>query len=168
MLKNLIKLDTCQTYNRDSSAIDHFCTNNMEQHDICPHDVTDHDIVFASRKKIKIKWDKIKIVARRYSRLNEDLFAADINDFDWDIVYTCNDVDVAWDTFVRIFNSILDRHALWRTMTFKDHIPEWCTKEFISMCKEHDYVKARYERLKSEIEQWTWVGNCVKITLKMD
>ena len=29
-LVNVIKLDTCHVLNRDSSAIDHFCTNNKD------------------------------------------------------------------------------------------------------------------------------------------
>ena len=56
---NLINLDTC--HNRqgvETSAIDHFCSNNenlYSQRGICPFDISDHDIIYASLEKIKIK-----------------------------------------------------------------------------------------------------------------
>ncbi len=155
-LCNLIKMNTCHSHHGAASAVDHFCTNNIELysvHGVCLHDVSDHDIIFASCKKFKIKRGVTKLKARKYSRLNEELFAREIEQFDWNVVYHCTDVDAAWDTFVRIFNTILDRHAPWRLMKFTDNIPEWCTKEFLSLCKDRDYVKARYDKFKSPIDE---------------
>ena len=74
-LVNLITLDTCHNRaNSTTSAIDHFCTNNVtlySQRGICPFDVSDHDIIYASRKKFKVKSGTTKIKVRKYFKLDE-------------------------------------------------------------------------------------------------
>ena len=84
---------------------------------------------------------KVKIKARKYSGLNEELFAQDVRNFQQQIIFSYTEVDTAWDAFVRNFDSILDCHAPWRVMTHTDQVPDWCTKEFLSMCKEETMLR---------------------------
>ena len=60
-----------------------------------------------------IKHGKIKLKAKNYSKLNEEQFKHDVDNFDWNVVYVAGDVDTAWNSFVKNHNSILDRHAPW-------------------------------------------------------
>ena len=49
-------------------------------------------------------------------KLDEVKFKADVDNFNWNVVYHSDNVDIAWNTFVRCFNKILDYHAPWRVM----------------------------------------------------
>ena len=146
-LVNVIKTDTHYTANSgNSSLIDHFATNNIglyNQAGVCPTDESDHYIIFASRKKFKVRRNKEKIRARRYKSLNEETFARDIEEHDWSQVLRCDDPSEAWDRFVEEFNAILDEHAPWKIMYFTEDLPEWATREMLALCRARDHLKSR-------------------------
>ena len=101
-------------------------------------------------KKLKIKNSTTRMKVRKYSKLDEIKFKGDDN-FNWDVVYQARDVDIAWNTFVHCFKKILDQHAPWRVMNFSDNLPEWCTSEFLSLCKDRDCMKTKVKKTQNPI-----------------
>ncbi len=45
-------------------------------------------------------------------------------------------------------------------MTFFDIIPEWCTTEYLSLCKDRDHAKTRYENFKTPVDKEIVRMNC--------
>ena len=144
-LKNLIEFDTCYSTNMIAgTCIDHFLTSDPAlycQHGVCPIDVTDHYIIFGSRKKFKEKHVTFRMRARKYKNFDEVGFINTVENTNWDNVMDEANPSIAWDRFVFGFNSILNIFAPWRIMTFEKNLPVWITREFLSMCKERDNLK---------------------------
>ena len=136
----------------ETSAVDHFLSSDIELyevHGIVPYYMSDHYLIFCSRKKFKQKSDKMDIVARNYNKYDPDKLAADLAMCDWGTVYSASDVDCAWNNFVSIFEGLLDIHAPWQQMSVPTNSPEWVTHEFISECKARDHFNIFAEVKKS-------------------
>ena len=147
---NLIKGDTYHHYNGTTSPVDHYLTNNPDLYaisGICPFAQSDHDVIFATRKKNKQQGEKIKILARKYKNMDNEAFIDDMEKHDWSDILSIGNVDMVWDNFVLDLNSILDKHAPWRWMHFEDNLPVWTTREPLSCCKQRDHV----EKIKAKI-----------------
>ena len=175
-LTNLIKGDTYHHYNGTSSPVDHYLTNNPDLYmvsGICPFSESDHDVIFAARKKDKIKSEKSWILARKYKDLDNNALKRDVENHNWDNVLKNRDVNSAWDNFVFEFNSILDTHAPWKWMCFEDNLPVWATRELLSCCKQRDALEkqAKKSGLLSDRCKYTRARNSVtnfKKVLKRD
>lgn len=80
-LENLITIKThTDASGLAISYLDHFLCNNsslFSQHSICVNLESDHHIIYASRKKFKIKHPKVRILARSYSKYDPDKFSND-------------------------------------------------------------------------------------------
>ena len=69
------------------SLVDHYLTNNEDLYKvagICPTKMSDHDIIFASRKKFKKEKDKNPLRARKYKNLDEGDLFNDLESYNWD------------------------------------------------------------------------------------
>ncbi len=154
-LSNLIAAYTHFNPNEvETSAVDHFLSSDPElyaSHGIVPYYMSDHYLIFCSRKKVKCKSDKIDIVARNYNKYNPDKLAADLAIADWSDVFSATDVDSAWNNFVMKFESILNTHAPWQPMSVPINSPEWVTHEFISECKARDHFNIYAKRSKNPL-----------------
>ena len=118
---NIIQEPTCYHHAGGLTLIDHIVTTDPElyvQNRAIPTLESDHDIIFAARKKFTVKTEKNKITIRRYKNFKEEAFVRDIADLNWTRVLTTPDP--------------------WKTMTFELSLPVWITEEYLSDCKEHD------------------------------
>ena len=135
-LTALITKDTCYSKAHDtSSCLDYFLTsapNLYSQHGISPYMESDHVIIFAARKKFKVKHDKIFVRARSYRNYNADVFGQAIADYDWSCVYESNDVNVCWENFCRGFTNLMDRFLPFKNMKFGEDYPKWADSHFFT------------------------------------
>ncbi len=68
------------------TIIDHISTNRAEYYNIfgcLDLGLTDHNLVFMTRKKLKAKEDVTYVWARSYRHYVRDAFAADVAQVDW-------------------------------------------------------------------------------------
>ena len=80
-LSNIISYDTHVNANNVGSKIDHILTSDPNlyvQRGICPLDISDYYMIYCARKKFKVKTNKIRMWARKYKNLDEDLLSRDI------------------------------------------------------------------------------------------
>ena len=68
--------------------------------------ITDHSLLFITRKKAKENKKRLNIKARSFKRFNEANFIHDLESADWTPVLTEIEPNKAWDKFLIIFNSI--------------------------------------------------------------
>ena len=123
-MTNVINAPTYHSFRtHEISIIDHFCTTDPDlycQCGVCPSDESDHDLIYGARKKIKVKWVKVRKWARKYKNLNEIDLKHDIDTHDWSKILDNDNPTECWDLFVDDFNAILDKHAPWCKMTFDE------------------------------------------------
>ena len=64
------------------SLVDHYFTSNEDLYKvtgICPTKISDHDIIFASRKMLKKKTNKKPLRVRKYKNMNEERLYEDLD-----------------------------------------------------------------------------------------
>ena len=136
----MINRDTRVT-NMSSNCIDHTYLNNLDLYanrgclDI---GLSDHSLVFITRKKKKLDKTNKTIKIPNYRNFNIDLFNADVENADWDNVFLATNVDDAVDVFNVIFTKILDVHLPWKRIRVRCLSTPGVTNEFlrfIDACK---------------------------------
>ncbi len=120
------------------------------QHDVSPNIVSDHYIIFGARKKFKTKTSKTKLWARKYKNLDENKLIQDLNNANWVNVQENQDPSAAWDELLFIFNTILDLHAPFKSMSFDDDLPIWSTRELLAEIKHRNNLTSKANRTKNE------------------
>ena len=117
----LVSVPTRFQFNRvrgetEISCIDHIYTNckfRCSEVNVIPFGGSDHDLLMYLRYS-KDPPDPARTIRRRsYKTFVADNFLADLSKVDWTEVYTCQDLDVAVDTFTRNFREVLNPHAPW-------------------------------------------------------
>ena len=101
-LSQLIRKPT-RTTNTVRSTIDHIFTNNSifyENHGVLDAGLSDHAMVYVSRKRNKFKRKTEYVWARSYRNFDANLFKHDINLAPWTKVYSYTDVNQAADAFI--------------------------------------------------------------------
>ena len=96
------------------SLIDVIMTNtrsNVHHTKVLPLSLSDHDCVMCVRKINHRKMPFRTITCRDYSKYNHTVLARDIENYDWNPVYTETNVNIALNYMEQGLSSIIDRHA---------------------------------------------------------
>ena len=112
-LHQLVKLPTRVTQ-ETKSLIDVIMTNtrsNVHHTKVLPLSLSDHDCVMCVRKINHRKMPFRTITCRDYSKYNHTVLARDIENYDWNPVYTETNVNIALDYMEQGLTTIIDRHA---------------------------------------------------------
>ena len=156
-LHQIITSPTRVTKN-SSSLIDHIYTNasqndHSEIHSgIIETDVSDHFPIFVSLQHFlrPNKNGPFKKIIRSYRAYDATTFCKDLAKVDWNEVYRCNDVDIAYLTFYNFLKDMCDKHAPIRNINInkKKNAPRkpWVTpgiiKSINKKCKLYKAYKA--------------------------
>ena len=140
-LTQLIKNPTRVTEN-STTLIDHIYTNRPDLypvHGSCDPGLSDHYLIYASRRRAKEKRKTNEIYGRNYRNFNEANFKHDVDQIDWSDVYNVPTSSSAAVVFREILLGTINKHAPEKMIkSSSDHEP-WVTGEFISLVdtKEH-------------------------------
>ena len=96
------------------SLIDVIRTNtrsNVYHTKVLPLSLSDHDCVMCVRKINHQKMPFRTITCRDYSKYNHTVLARDIENCDWNPVYTGTNFNLALDYMEQGLTSVIDRHA---------------------------------------------------------
>ena len=128
-LHQLVKLPTRVTQ-ETKSLIDVIMTNtrsNVHHTKVLPLSLSDHDCVMCVRKINHRKMPFRTITCRDYSKYNHTVLALDIENYNWNPVYTETNVNIALDYMEQGLTSVIDRHAPQNYKT--------CKRQQISLAK---------------------------------
>ena len=128
----------------DSSCIDHIYTNykyRCSDITIVPFGGSDHDMVVYTRFSKDPPAPSRTIRRRSYKTFLAENFLEDLSQVDWGEVYLCQDLDLAVDTFTRIFREVLDKHAPWVVFQQRKKFTPWVSDETVKLIKERDNAK---------------------------
>ena len=112
-LHQLVKLPTRVTQ-ETKSLIDVIMTNtrsNVHHTKVLPLSLSDHDCVTCVRKINHRKMPFRTITCSDYSKYNHTVLARDIENYDWNPVYTETNVNISLDYMEQGLTTIIDRHA---------------------------------------------------------
>ena len=94
--------------------IENIFTNNYEHNCVSVNITTyisDHLSQFLINQDLK-QTTKIPTISFRYFKnLSDDVFKAELSELDWSLVTENSEVNLEFDTFFRLVNRILDKHA---------------------------------------------------------
>ena len=149
-LTQLIDKPTHITANTER-LIDHVWTNNAEP--FAPHGaidlgLSDHAMIFLSRKRAKISKAKHKIFVRNYPTFNPDAFTADVANMDWSYLEECDDVDLPAIYFTEKLVALMNKHLPWKTIHISINTAPWITSEFLSLI---DYREFRARKCRQNL-----------------
>ena len=97
----------------------------------------------------------LKTTARNYNKYDPVILSRDLETTDWSPVYRATDANVACDTFVSIFENLLNFHAPWKEVLVPINSLEWLIHEFVSECKARDHfnIFAKWTKQPEHIRQ---------------
>ncbi len=148
LLEQIIKGNT-RTTQHTSTLIDHIAVNRQVmfyQNGILETGISDHDMVYISRKKWKEKQDTTYIRTRSYRKYDHLAYKTDIDNANWDSVLKEEDVNMALTSLYNILLEIIEKHALHKYIKCKDPLPAWFTHELISLIDDRTYRLRKYKK----------------------
>ena len=131
------------------TTIDHIMTNREELYvtsGVVPMGISDHDLVFTSRKKGKLDKSFHYIKCRSYTNLDPIAFQHDIYNCDWDSILTCFDPDAAVELFNKTFLLIVDKHAPYKRFKMRDNAPGWMNGDMLAHINEREYWSRKFKK----------------------
>ena len=137
-LIQIIQSPTRVTLN-SNTLIDHALINRQEmyyQSGITDVDISDHMLIYAARKKLKIPKSFSHIKCRSYTKFVEVDSQRDIERLDWSAIMDDNNVESAASNFHTILCSCVDQHAPMINLKLHDNAPRWMTRDYLSHINE--------------------------------
>ena len=126
------------------SCIDHVYVNyqsRCSEISVITFGNSDHDLIGYVRYAKDPPSPARTIRKRSYKNFNEKDFLNHLRQIDWSAVFYCQDVDVAVETFTRMFKFVLDEHAPWVLYQIRKKFSPWVTEETIKLIKERNQAK---------------------------
>lgn len=152
-LVQLIKSPT-RTTARTSTILDLILTNSryIQTSDTEEINMSDHEPVFAIRKKHKSTIKRVDFECRCFSNFIKEDFQAYLVNRNWESFYHLNDVDTMWDTLRSIIHKTADYHCPLKRFRGKKELPPWLTVELHELMFERDllYKKAKKSKLDED------------------
>ena len=146
------------------SLIDHVITNNTDFYSIpgCfDPDLSDHCLLFTTRKCLKPKYTTSYFWGRSFRNFNENLFYLDSRSVNWLPLYCMTDIDTATGYFTNVSLRIIDVHASIKRMKCRREQPKWVTNDFLSLidekehlCNIHKWCPTPFNEAHERVVQW--------------
>ena len=92
------------------------------------------------------------IICRYYSKYNHTVLARDIENYDWNPVYTERNVNIALDYMELGLTTIIDRYAPKITKRVKGHKCSWLTYEIKTLMNTRDKVLRKVRKTNKECD----------------
>ena len=140
-LTQIIKKPTRITQN-SATLIDVILTSNtnmIQNSDVMPCSISDHDLVYAQLRLKKDRPKPVYITARSFKNFDADAFQNDIANAPWCAVDVFDDVDDKLNTFHLIFNDILDCHAPIKNIKIRSRPNPYVNEEIRSLMRTRDH-----------------------------
>ncbi len=134
------------------SSIDHIFTNREDvfaSFGQILHGLSDHNLIYLQRKKLKLKVKTQFIRARTFRKYDSNKFCTELSTVDWNPVLSLEDPNEAWDAFLKLFVPICDKYAPYKRIKIKGNIPPWLTTDYFSASDLRDHLFRVFKRTQS-------------------
>ena len=148
-LRQLIKHPTRYSSDKDS-ILDLIFTNSdfISNSGVCDINLSDHQMVLATRKKIKITKTKCRFTGRSYRNYNKEEFQRKIQEADWSNYINQITVSNKWKEMLAIFYDCIDEMCPTKTFNIKQEKEPWITPQLLELIKDKDYAIKKAKKKK--------------------
>ena len=112
--------------------------------------MSDHNAIFCSRKINKgfklNKHNTCKI--RSMKDFDQDVFVDKLRNVNWFDVLNCENVDMAWSKFKKLFIDVIDTVAPVKEVRLKYKSEDWFTGELVELIHERDKALMKFRKCK--------------------
>ena len=154
-LKQIITTTTRNTVS-SSSLIDLILTNssNVRDHGTLDTYISDHQPIFAIRKKLRDKsTGSATFTGRSYRNYNKQEFIDNLNGVNWAPFYGMDNVDEAWDVLLAVILREADKKCPIKTFKIHNYRPPWMVDELLEQVKDRDYFYKKAKKSRNE-DDW--------------
>ena len=137
-LKQIIKQVT--RFSDKNSVIDHIYTNSnlVQDQGTLPVNLSDHELIYVSRKKMKEKFQTTETQGRSYMNYDKETFQRKLRDTNWDNLADIVDVNQYWSKVEVIIRAAIDSMCPLKRMVIKDKGDPWISNELVELIKDID------------------------------
>ena len=138
-----------------NSCLDLIGTNsdNIAYSGVCNVNISDHELVFFTRKKIKVKIGKTPFKGRSYKNFDEDIFTRKLLNKNWQEFLNNHDPTLLWDILYQNIKQIIDVMCPLKDYRVKNSNKPWITDELLEQIKDKDRALKRAKRTKKD-DDW--------------
>ena len=150
-LSQLIEAPTRITKNT-ATLLDHVltnCTEKVFQVGSLDIGLSDHHLIYCTRKKVKAKiYAKTFIKYRSMKKYSKELLLDKFMALDFDLTTFKDDVNMAYANFVSKLNSVIDEIAPIKEMCVRNNTEEWVNEEVFEAIRVRDKKYKTFKRTK--------------------
>ena len=131
----------------DSKTLIDLCiTNSLEKvanSDVIHLGISDHSLVFSSRKTQYCRTGPRVIETRQFKHLNRGKFLSDLNQLPWANVDLYSDLSEMWRVWKEMFLGCVDKHVPRKSKRIRKKRSPWTTRELLSKIRKRDFLKKK-------------------------
>ena len=150
---NCLTRITCNT----STLIDHFLTNsqdNISQSGFIDTAISDHNMIYCTRKILKAKYNKHKeLTFRSLRNYSGDVYKQALERASFPNYDTFHNPDIAHNDFINRFDCLVNAVAPFKTVSVKNNTSEWFDGEIADKVHTRDKLYRRFKLTKLHVDE---------------
>ena len=126
------------------TLIDHIFTNKpniITNHGVLHVGISDHSLIYATRKHNTLKADPKIIESRQFKNFDCDAFIEDIKETPFHFASLMDDPNEMWDIWKSLLLEVINKHAPMRKRKVKSKSSPWITAELRRKMRKRDFLK---------------------------
>jgi len=148
-----------------------FCSdvNNITQSGVLPCKISDHNVVFCTRKVSKGFFNKHNVAKIRCMKnYDSDVFVDKLNSVNWFEEIETEDVNIAWSNFSKRFIDVIDSVAPVKAVRIKQNTEHWFNGEILNLISKRDkaWYQFRKDNSSESFQTYKTLRNKTQITIK--
>ena len=128
-------------------------SNHIYKAGVCNYNLSDHELVYITKKKTTPKPLKTTFLGRTYKCYDKQRFQSALLRYDWNNFYTLNSADEAWDILLNVIETNLNLMCPIKEIKIKKVKEEWLTNELLEQIKFKDTLLIRAKK-SNKVEDW--------------
>ena len=130
------------------SCLDLVCSNleHIANSVVCNINLSDHEMVLITRKKINIKKEKNSFSGRSYKDYDKVNFTERLLNQDWQVFDTETDPEILWNTMVNNIMNCIDKMCPLKNFKVRASDKPWFTNELLEQIKDKDKALKRAKK----------------------
>eukprot|EP00794_Sanderia_malayensis_P010377 gene10377-11459_t len=135
------------------TLIDLILTNNpmnINEIIVTPLSIGDHDLIGCIRKLNCKRYTSRSVISRDYKNYDAGKLAEDPKLINWGLLYDCNNIELAANTFTKTLKDIFDKHAPFKSKIIKGKAAPWLKVDLRKLMNERDQALRKARKTKSQ------------------
>ena len=131
-----------------NSILDICITNSdfIKQYGVCDVNLSDHQMILVTRKKVKTPKEKCTFIGRSYRNYNKDVFQAAIINADWSDYNKETTVEGKWQQLIMMIQKTISISCPLKHFRIKQVKEPWITPPLIELIKDKDWAMKQAKR----------------------